>query len=187
MRFSRMWRGSQGLRVVSLEFWMEYVGFNRLFSITFWISGICMSSKFWKRETGFHSYSPTSCCLILSKLLNSLDLWNGRISGTPLGGLSVNGSCEVLGVKYLIPEYVHQHVLNKWIGEWMRSDGASGSVSPLTHRAYMWYDCLWGEKLSDCDLMPFPPKQSWLASEGHMHHILSAPEKWWSSFVKGTL
>lgn len=164
------------------------MGFNRLFSITFWISGICVSNKQilkLKRETGFHSYSPTSCCLILSMLLNSLDLWNGRIWHTT-GWTEREWELWSAQCKYLILEYVHQHVLNKWIGEWMRSDGASGSVSPLTHRAYMWRDWLWGEK-SDCDLMPFPHKQSWLASEGHMHHILSAPEKWWSSFVKGTL
>lgn len=184
-----MWRGTQALQVVSLELWMEYMGFNRLFSITFWISGIFMSNKQilkLKRETGFQSYSSTSCCLILSKLLNSLGLWNGRLWHTT-GWTEHEWELWSAWCKYLILEYVHQHMLNKWIGEWMGSDGTPGPVSPLTHRAYMWGDWLQGEKLSDCDLMPFPPKQSWLTSEGHMHHILSVLEKWRSSFVKGTL
>lgn len=77
-------------------------GFRYVFSVTFWMSGIFVSKEqilISKRKSWFQSYSATSCCMILHKLLNLLDLWNGRIFAPPLGDLSITG---ILSVRCLV-------------------------------------------------------------------------------------
>ena len=97
------------------------------------------------------------------------------------------GVVKVLGCKCFVPGVVHHYLLNNELVNGWDQMAFSSSVPPLTHGAYVWGDWLRGEKQSRYDLMPFPPEQSWLTSEGYMQLVLMAREKWWSSFVKAAL